>query len=375
MSFNDRFKIIEEKYAAMEWAKRRDKLKIELLSRPIVLYGLGFFGAVIVRSFREENMKVECFCDSNKKGIDRETGLKIISPEELKEKYSDANVVVSVANPSTEQAVYNTIVSLGFKQDQIFHFEDAYQFIRKSRVEQVALSLEEFREYIDGYERAYNLFEDEISKNIVIETINNYLFHSLFEYDPPEESYFPKELVFNNREVFIDGGLYTGDTTEEFIKRMNGEYARIIGFDIDENNLTVARKNLSNFDNVEIMPKGLWDKEAVMNAELGIMAGSNVNEDAENQVQLVCLDDIFANIQEEGYPTFIKLDIEGSEKEALLGAKEIIGKNKPKLAICVYHKPEDMYLIPELIKKLNPEYKLFMRHYSPYIWDTVLYAY
>lgn len=72
--------------------------------------------------------------------------------------------------------------------------------------------------------------------------------------------------------------------------------------------------------------------------------------------------------------TFIKMDIEGAEKESILGAKEIIKKYKPKLAICVYHKLEDIYMIPKMIKELVPEYKLYLRHHSLGMWETVCYA-
>ena len=72
--------------------------------------------------------------------------------------------------------------------------------------------------------------------------------------------------------------------------------------------------------------------------------------------------------------TFIKMDIEGSEIPALRGAKEIIETQKPKLAICVYHKPEDIWEIPELILDYVPEYRLYLRHYSITYTETVLYA-
>ena len=68
------------------------------------------------------------------------------------------------------------------------------------------------------------------------------------------------------------------------------------------------------------------------------------------------------------------MDIEGAEMEALKGAESIIKSQKPKLAICVYHKEQDMTEIPIFIKKLVPEYKLFMRHYSNDAGETVLYA-
>lgn len=82
------------------------------------------------------------------------------------------------------------------------------------------------------------------------------------------------------------------------------------------------------------------------------------------------LDD--AGILEE--PTFIKMDVEGAELSALKGAKKLIAKNHPKLAICLYHKPEDIYDIPIFIKQLDSSYKLYIRHYSNYITETVLYA-
>lgn len=72
--------------------------------------------------------------------------------------------------------------------------------------------------------------------------------------------------------------------------------------------------------------------------------------------------------------TYLKMDIEGTELKALLGAKETILRSKPKLAICVYHKPEDLIEIPLLLKGLVSDYRFFLRHYSNNDSETVLYA-
>ena len=68
------------------------------------------------------------------------------------------------------------------------------------------------------------------------------------------------------------------------------------------------------------------------------------------------------------------MDIEGAEQNALEGAKDIILRNKPKLAICLYHKPEDLWEIPLYIHSLVPEYKIYIRHHSHTNEETVMYA-
>ncbi|MNC55831.1 hypothetical protein D3C75_1053850 [compost metagenome] len=72
--------------------------------------------------------------------------------------------------------------------------------------------------------------------------------------------------------------------------------------------------------------------------------------------------------------SFIKMDIEGAEMEALQGAQNTIVKHRPRLAICIYHKPEDILEIPLYLKSLVPDYKFYIRHYSNYTIETVLYA-
>ena len=68
------------------------------------------------------------------------------------------------------------------------------------------------------------------------------------------------------------------------------------------------------------------------------------------------------------------MDIETFETYALLGAMESIIKHKPKLAISIYHKFDDLWNIPLLLKQWAPEYKLYIRHYECYQAETVVYA-
>ncbi|WP_026491286.1 FkbM family methyltransferase [Butyrivibrio sp. XPD2002] len=72
--------------------------------------------------------------------------------------------------------------------------------------------------------------------------------------------------------------------------------------------------------------------------------------------------------------SFIKMDIEGAEWDALHGAEKTICRNKPKLALCIYHSDEDMIRIAEYIHELVPEYRLYVRHHTRRNHETVLYA-
>jgi hypothetical protein len=92
------------------------------------------------------------------------------------------------------------------------------------------------------------------------------------------------------------------------------------------------------------------------------------------KVPVTALDSLFADAPDSGLPTFIKMDIEGAEKEALRGAKGVIKRNKPKLAICAYHKPEDVYVLPQAIMAIRDDYRFALRQHVDGLWDTVLYA-
>ena len=96
---------------------------------------------------------------------------------------------------------------------------------------------------------------------------------------------------------------------------------------------------------------------------------SRIDENGEDEVEVRALDEVV-----DGKVTFIKMDIEGAELQALFGAEKTIKKYKPKLAICIYHRLEDILEIPAYIHSIVPEYKFYIRHYSFSTSETVLYA-
>ena len=136
----------------------------------------------------------------------------------------------------------------------------------------------------------------------------------------------------------------------------------------------LEKKEQSNFVEAEILPFGTWSEKTTLSFEVQGTGSSKVSQSKginTISVPVMPIDDV---IEDEDTVTFIKMDVEGSELESLKGAHKTIQRDKPKLAICIYHKPEDMVTIPLYIKELVPEYKLYVRHHSNTVSETVLYA-
>lgn len=148
-------------------------------------------------------------------------------------------------------------------------------------------------------------------------------------------------------------------------------YREVMAFEPDARNVNVCRENLSSLENVKVFCAGLWsENEKLLFKRMGDDgSGSQIGTEGDIQVDGVALDSIVSE-----KVSFIKLDIEGAELRALMGAQNIIRRDRPRMAICIYHKPEDIWEIPMFIKEIVPEYHMLVRHHSTYTHDTILYC-
>lgn len=186
--------------------------------------------------------------------------------------------------------------------------------------------------------------------------------------------YFPRPIMRKaENEVFIDAGGYIGDTIIALASFWGkNSWKKVYAWEPDDNNRSRLIKNIElfGFKNVEVIPWGLWSEKTELSFKMMNNMDSKVSDAGTVRIQVDTID----NLCFEEKVTFIKIDIEGSEMQALRGAKNVICRDKPRLAVSIYHKPEDYYEIPLYIKKLVPEYRLYIRHHKLNKNDTVCYA-
>lgn len=173
------------------------------------------------------------------------------------------------------------------------------------------------------------------------------------------------------KEIFLDAGALDGMSTVDFYHWSKGEGFSYL-FEPDPANIIKCQQTLEDCHlEHKLIPKGVWSSETELRFMAGGHAGSSIDPEGNIIIPVTAIDQEIGNQE----VTFIKMDVEGAEREALIGAERTIRQYHPKLAICVYHKPEDIWELPELILQYNPAYRLYLRHYfMTHTGDTILYA-
>lgn len=220
------------------------------------------------------------------------------------------------------------------------------------------------------YEKIYNLLQDKESKTQFIKIINfrknKDIRHMTGFINKEDQQYFEDFLNLKKNEVFLDIGAYDGFTTETFIKN-NPNYRCIHIFEPDKENMKKTKNKLNNQRDIIYHEIGLSNQKKTLTFNMNESC-SRISENGETTIKVDKLDNIIKN-----KVTFIKMDIEGSEGLAIEGAKKIIKKYTPNLAVSVYHKKYDIWKIPEQILKINKNYHLYLRHYTEGIAETVMF--
>lgn len=330
--------------------------------KPLVLYGMGLGAEKIMSELEQRGMRADDIFASDEfvRGHSFK-GYKVLRYSEVCEKYKDFNVVLCFASRINEVI------------DRIAEIDGEHTvFAPDVPVAGGGLFTREYiTENEEKFERAYSLLADEESKRVYRDILNfkvsgkiKYLLSSFCD----KSKVYSDILNLNENEEIIDLGAYDGDTIREFTAATGGKYKHITAIEPDKKSYKKLLKNTDGMKNISTLNMGIWSKRdtLIFDAE----AGRNSKLSAEGvSVEVTDIDSL--NIA----PTFIKMDIEGSEMKALEGAEKTIKKYLPKLYICAYHRNEDLFALLLKINELSEKYKIYFRH-SKYIpaWESNFYC-
>lgn len=346
----------------------------------VIIFGAGESGSWAADLLRRHNIFPKCYCDNSpRKWGGLKNGICIRSFEDAMQEYKD--VAICIASMWKEE-IYNQIC----EYDSLLasHVYDVLTTMAWETSKGLFESGE--REYIKKNERAFtNLYQelaDEYSRK-TLEGILNYRLTRDKQYlknvKSDETSYLDSTIFSVDQiqaiadNIIIDGGAFDGDTVEMFVQAIGNRNALDIHcYEAEAQNYGIIEDKIQNGKwnphQISLHKAALWDRKGKIGFGGDGLSG-HADQNPNIQTSTERIDD---------YPYkrigFIKLDIEGAERNALWGAVDTIKKYKPILAICTYHLQDDLLVLSDFIKSLNGGYMLILRHYMLSAGDTILYG-
>ncbi len=334
--------------------------KIKESGKPVVIYGMGNGADKVIDEFNRLEIPilgVTASDDFVRGQIFR--GFKVKKLSEF-----DGEFIIAVGFATCIPEVMTHIYSLSEKYrvivpcvpvfgDEIFNRE----FVEKNA---------------DKINAAHSLFEDESKR--IFEGCVNYMFGG--ELDVLASVTTDKDEVFNNilklgsDESYLDLGAYRGDTVEEFLHYCGGKYESITALEPDRRTFRKLCDYLENIPRSTAYQKVIYNEITTLKFSSKAGRQSTICEKGE-EIETATVDELF----KESRVSYIKMDVEGAEKEAIEGAETTLKTQNPKLNIALYHRSADIFELPLQISKINPDYKFHIRRH-PYIpcWDMNLYC-
>lgn len=318
-----------EDWTLLGWSQTQTEAlrKLNEEHKKILLYGAGNTGRLIAKVLQFEHIDFYGFCGNDAKRFpDGLFGKPVLHPDELVGHGEEYYVVLTVIMRESYREISEFLQKNNYPEELIFDWVDLY-----SRTDR--------------------------------------------------KQYFEFPELYRRGTAFIDGGCYDCSTSYRFAEWCGGAYSSIVAFEPDPGNYAKCcyKEQVVPLPNFQLIHAGLASRGgvAVFDAQnttasrvVSAESGSNQVKTTHISIQTVAIDDIVGDRT----VGFIKLDIEGSELDALHGAKNTIIRDKPLLAICVYHLRGDVFAIMDYLHKLLPEYRFMLRHYGVAAEETVLYA-
>jgi FkbM family methyltransferase len=354
--------------------QRIDTIRGRFDKRDIILwiYGAGGFGRKIARTVRARGGTIAGFVDRTMadKVID---GMPVLHPDALTLN-GPAILLLGLFNPvHSWQGPLAWAAAKGFSDvmtpidlTDVFPDLAAYWMVPRH----------ELRAIIPALCRLSDMLADDASVRVLRQILSFRLTGNLAHHPvvAASEQYLPadlrsNDLAFPRPITFLDGGAFTGDTG--LLLASNGvAFAEWIAFEPDLGNFAKLVETGAQLPQTRctFFPMGLSDSNQDCSFDVQDSAASRLGGSA--TVRCVAIDSVLAGVR----PDYVKLDIEGAEDAALRGMAATLESSRPRLAVCVYHKPGDLIDLAERIRSILPGARLYLRQHAETCFDTVLYA-
>ncbi len=366
---------------SVEAASRRASLQLTLGAEPLALYGAGNLGQTVLGNLRRAGIEPVAFADDTpaKQGKTLD-GLPIMSPQDVVKRFgAETLFAVTIFNPQAsflriardlKEATGARVVSflsLVWKYPE--HFLPFYQFELP----------QELLTKTAGIRGALQVFADEESQRQFVAHIRFRLWLDFAALPTSGRGdYFPSDVLaaLPANTTFVDCGAYDGDTVRRFVKHQQGAFGSIDAFEPDETNCARLRDCVSSLDDhlkpkVRIHHAAVGARREKLRFNSNGTMGSSLSDAGNTEVEVVPIDEI---ISEQEGPVYLKLDVEGAEREALAGAAAFIRRVRPVIAISIYHCPDDLWELPLYLHQLDLGYRLFLRTQGEDGMDVICYA-
>lgn len=338
---------------------------LQTVKKPIVMYGMGNGADKIIERFDKLGIQVADFFASD--GFVRGHffhGKKVLSFSEIKEKYGDFIIILSFAS------------SLDNVLDYFYRLDEAYEMYAPDVpvTGDGTFTLDYYEEHKEAFDSARQLFFDEWSKKVFDNVIKYKLtgkISYLREIETSPDEQWENILSPDSYEICIDAGAYNGDTARQMLDKCSN-IKLIYALEPDKRNY--KKLAACSEENTKIIPQNVaaWDEDTTLVFDASGNRNANtfsLNTKKTVDVEAKKIDGIASTAD------YIKYDVEGAERKALIGSKELIKNRHPDLLVSAYHRNEDLFDLPLLINELNPDYKLILRKFK-YVpaWDLNIYA-
>lgn len=367
-------------FSEIEDMARRSPYKILDVTKPIAVFGAGSFARSAISALRCSGFQITNLIQS-KPEIASAMGLPILDWNAMAREDPDRQIVISILNRETP---YDNIMKMAMKcglkmlhmpwemyEQLADEFGWQYWLSRRetilsqlSRLDTVAARLADQESY-------------EILKRVVMFRLGLDPGYSSFR--SPEAQYFnviTLPLLQKKSICYVDCGAFDGETCFEMLRLPDIDCKHAILLEPDPDNYAVLINNVQQRRRqgqnhpVICLPIAASNKCGSSFFERGKGESARLSALSNTTVTTARLDDLLLNMPVD----FIKLDIEGEEANALRGAEQILRTCRPGLALSLYHKPDDLWELPELLFQLCPDYKFFVRQHFYNSFDLVLYC-